>query len=73
MIEGYVHPPANKLGVLVQIRGGDKELARKLAMHIAASAPQWIGREDVARGDGHVGARDLRELRRGALEAGAGA
>ena len=48
VIEGYVHPPANKLGVLVQIRGGDKELARKLSMHIAASAPQWIGRDDVA-------------------------
>jgi elongation factor Ts len=47
VIEGYVHKPANKLGVLVQIRGGDKDLARKLAMHIAAAAPQWIGREDV--------------------------
>jgi elongation factor Ts len=31
----------------VQIRGGDQQLARRLAMHIAASAPQWIGREDV--------------------------
>jgi elongation factor Ts len=47
VVEGYVHPPANKLGVLVQIRGGDKDLARKLAMHIAASAPQYIGRDDV--------------------------
>jgi len=43
----YVHPPANKLGVLVHVRGGDDELTRKLAMHIAASSPQWIGREDV--------------------------
>ncbi len=43
----YVHPPARKLGVLVQVRGGDAELARKVAMHIAASSPQWIGREDV--------------------------
>ena len=47
MLEGYVHPPANKLGVLVQLRGGNKDLARKLAMHIAASSPQWISREDV--------------------------
>jgi elongation factor Ts len=47
VIEGYVHPPANKLGVLVQTRGGSSEFARKLAMHIAASAPQWIAREDV--------------------------
>jgi elongation factor Ts len=46
-IEGYAHPPANKLGVLVQLRGGSPELARKVAMHIAASAPQYIAREDV--------------------------
>jgi elongation factor Ts len=46
-IEGYAHPPANKLGVLVQLRGGSPELARKVAMHIAASAPSWITREDV--------------------------
>jgi elongation factor Ts len=46
-IDGYAHPPANKLGVLVQLRGGSPELARKVAMHIAASAPQWIGRDDV--------------------------
>jgi elongation factor Ts len=43
----YVHPPANKLGVLLHLRGGDDDLARKLAMHIAASSPQWIGRDDV--------------------------
>jgi elongation factor Ts len=48
MIDGYAHPPANKLGVLVQIRGGSNELARRLAMHIAASpGTRWIGREDV--------------------------
>ena len=46
-IEGYAHPPANKLGVLVQLRGGSQELARKVAMHIAASAPYYISREDV--------------------------
>jgi elongation factor Ts len=46
-INAYVHPPANKLGVLVHLRGGDDDLARKLAMHIAASGPQWIAREDV--------------------------
>ncbi len=44
LIEGYAHPPANKLGVLVQVRG---DIARKIAMHIAASSPQWVGREDV--------------------------
>jgi elongation factor Ts len=43
----YVHPPANKLGVLIQLRGGDDELARNLAMQISWSNPRWIGREDV--------------------------
>ena len=47
VIAGYAHPPANKLGVLVQLRGGSEELARKVAMHVAASAPQWIARDDV--------------------------
>jgi elongation factor Ts len=47
VVAAYSHPPANKLGVLVQVRGGDAELGRKVAMHIAALNPQWIGREDV--------------------------
>jgi elongation factor Ts len=46
-IEGYAHPPANKLGVLVQLRGGSRELARRVAMHVAASSPQWVARDDV--------------------------
>jgi elongation factor Ts len=46
-VEGYAHPPANKLGTLVHVRGGSDELPRRLAMHIAAQAPQWIAREDV--------------------------
>jgi elongation factor Ts len=46
-VASYVHPPGNKLGVLVQVRGGTPELGRRVAMHIAASSPEWIGREDV--------------------------
>ncbi len=46
-ISAYAHPPANKLGVLVQMKGGNPELGRKVAMHIAASNPQWIDRETV--------------------------
>ena len=46
-IAAYVHPPANKLGVLVNLRGGDEGLARNLAMHISWSDPRWVGREDV--------------------------
>jgi len=47
IVEGYVHPPRNKIGALVQLRGGSQELRRKLAMHAAATPSQWIGREDV--------------------------
>ncbi|MBV8479255.1 MAG: translation elongation factor Ts [Actinobacteria bacterium] len=47
LVAAYVHPPANKLGVLLQVRGGDAEFARKLAMHISWSNPQWIAREDA--------------------------
>jgi elongation factor Ts len=46
-VSAYAHPPANKLGVLVHLRGGDDELARNLAMHISWSDPRWVGREDV--------------------------
>jgi elongation factor Ts len=43
----YVHPPAQKIGVLVRLRGGSPELARQLAMHISFAAPGWLRREDV--------------------------
>jgi elongation factor Ts len=33
--------------VLVQVRNSSQELAHDVALHIAAFAPQWIGREDV--------------------------
>ena len=46
-LAAYVHPPANKLGVLLHVRGGDDGLARNLAMHVSWSDPRWIGREDV--------------------------
>ena len=46
-IAAYVHPPANKIGVLVDLDGGDETLARQLAMHISFAAPEWATREDV--------------------------
>jgi len=46
-IAAYAHPPRNKIGVLLQLRGGSDDLARKVAMHIAAMKPGWIGRDDV--------------------------
>ena len=47
LISAYAHPPRNKIGVLLQVRGGSADLARKVAMHIAALKPNWIGRDDV--------------------------
>jgi elongation factor Ts len=46
-IAAYAHPPRNKIGVMLQVRGGSDDLARKVAMHIAAMKPSWIGRDDV--------------------------
>lgn len=46
-ISAYVHPPVNKLGVLVKIRGGSAEAARRLAMHISFAAPRYAARSEV--------------------------
>jgi elongation factor Ts len=46
-VAGYVHPPANKIGVLVDLEGGSEELARQLAMHISFAAPEWVTRDGV--------------------------
>jgi elongation factor Ts len=45
-LAAYVHPPANKIGVLVKAEG-PPEAARRLAMHIAFAAPRYATREDV--------------------------
>ena len=47
VLNAYAHPPANKIGVLVQLEGGTEELARQLAMHISFGAPEWRTRDDV--------------------------
>ena len=47
VIAGYAHPPANKIGVLVELSGGSSELARQLAMHISFADPGWRAREDI--------------------------
>jgi elongation factor Ts len=47
LLADYVHPPANKIGVLVRLKGGEPVLARQLAMHISWSAPGWVARADV--------------------------
>jgi elongation factor Ts len=45
-LAAYVHPPANKIGVLVRTEGSP-EAARRLAMHIAFAAPRFASREEV--------------------------
>jgi len=44
---GYAHPPANKIGVLVELEGGTPELARQVAMHVSFAAPEWAAKADV--------------------------
>jgi elongation factor Ts len=46
-VAAYVHPPAHKIGVLVDLGGGTPELARQLAMHISFAAPEYTSRDDV--------------------------
>jgi elongation factor Ts len=45
-LASYVHPPANKIGVLVKAEG-PQEAARRAAMHIAALRPRYVTREEV--------------------------
>ncbi len=45
VIESYLH--GKRIGVLVRLAGGTPELARDLAMHIAASNPLCVGEDDV--------------------------
>ena len=45
-VGSYVHSN-NRIGVLVSLSGGDAELAKDVAMHIAASNPQFVSPEAV--------------------------
>jgi elongation factor Ts len=47
VLAGYAHPPANKIGVLVELQGGTPELARMVAMHVSFAAPEWATKPDV--------------------------
>ena len=50
VLTAYVHPPANKIGVLVRARGPE-EVARQLAMHIAFAAPLYATRGEISEED----------------------
>jgi len=45
VVEAYVH--GGRIGVLVALTGGNNELAKDVAMHVAASSPQFVKPEDV--------------------------
>jgi elongation factor Ts len=45
-VASYLHTNG-KIGVLVQLEGGDADLGRDLAMHIAATNPQVVSPEDA--------------------------
>lgn len=47
-IGSYVH--GRKIGVLVELQGGDDQLARDLAMHVAASRPEYVTPDQVPAG-----------------------
>jgi elongation factor Ts len=47
VLGAYAHPPANKIGVLVELAGGTPELARQVAMHVSFAAPEWAAKADV--------------------------
>jgi elongation factor Ts len=48
-VGAYVH--MNRIGVLVELEGGEPELARDLAMQVAATAPRYVSPGDVPAGE----------------------
>lgn len=47
VIGSYIH--GSRVGVLVDLKRGDEALAKDLAMHIAASRPQVVSKEQVSK------------------------
>jgi len=47
LLAEYVHPPANKIGVLLRAKGADGAAARRLAMHISFAAPRYRSIDEV--------------------------
>jgi len=45
LLGSYLH--GGKIGVLIAITGGDVELARDLAMHVAAMKPAYVSEHDI--------------------------
>lgn len=47
-VVGYYVHSTGKIGVLVALKGGDADLAKDIAMHIAAVNPQVVRQEDMS-------------------------
>jgi elongation factor Ts len=47
LLAEYVHPPANKIGVLVRLRGGEGVLGRRVAQHISFSNPRYRTTDEI--------------------------
>jgi len=47
LLAEYVHPPANKIGVLVRVKGSDPAAARRLAMHVSFASPRYRSVDEV--------------------------
>ena len=56
----YIHM-GGKIGVIVELSGGDATLGKDVAMQIAAAKPQCIGREDVDQEALEIGRASCRE------------
>ncbi|WP_339510720.1 translation elongation factor Ts [Pseudomonas sp. RL_15y_Pfl2_60] len=46
VVGSYLH--GHRIGVLVALKGGDVELAKEVAMHVAASNPQFLSAAEVS-------------------------
>ena len=46
VVESYVHGN-NRIAVLVELKGGDQDLAKDVAMHVAAVSPQVVSADDM--------------------------
>ena len=75
VVAGYIHnavaPGMGKIGVLVGMKGGDtaamQDLAKKIAMHVAATSPLALSVDDL---DQAVVAKEREMLKAEALESG---
>ena len=47
VVAGYVHGN-NRIATLIGLQGGSEELAKDIAMHVAAVNPQYVSRDDVS-------------------------